>query len=405
MPFVFNPVTGKLDFVNPPTTDASLLTSGTLADARLSSNVSLNNINNNFSAAQSITAAANTSALTASYSVTGANTTPLLNLTGTWNTTGIANGIRLNITDTASAATSLLADLQVGGVSRFNIDKAGHAYFGVSASASDPIIRAAATPNASSSGICYINTGWLFNAGGAICGNISSGGMQAGQFGLAASIGGSSDVILTRDAANTLALRNGTNAQAFRLYNTFTDASNFERAFMRWNSNTLQIGTEAGGTGAARDISIINSSSGPIRLFTSTTTQCASFQYGDSFIAGPFSIRNNSFESATLTTESANVLSLRSGTAAQTFNIFGTRTSASVFERLRIAATSTRNQIISESTGGTVRPLEMSFFSSASDPATTDITSGAFGVWKNTGSGVVKLWVNDGGTMKSVSLS
>jgi hypothetical protein len=41
-------------------------------------------------------------------------------------------------------------------------------------------------------------------------------------------------------------------AQAFRIYNIFTDASNYERGFMRWSSNVLQIGTEKLGTGAAR---------------------------------------------------------------------------------------------------------------------------------------------------------
>jgi hypothetical protein len=42
------------------TTDASLLTSGTLADARLSANVSLDDINNNFSASQTFAGSANT---------------------------------------------------------------------------------------------------------------------------------------------------------------------------------------------------------------------------------------------------------------------------------------------------------------------------------------------------------
>lgn len=40
---------------------------------------------------------------------------------------------------------------------------------------------------------------------------------------------GSPDLFVQRDAANTLAQRNGTNAQTFRLYSTFTDASNYER--------------------------------------------------------------------------------------------------------------------------------------------------------------------------------
>jgi hypothetical protein len=57
------------------------------------------------------------------------------------------------------------------------------------------------------------------------------------------------DLILARDAANTLALRNGANAQAFRVYNTFTDATTFERANIFWDSNVLKIGTEKGSVG------------------------------------------------------------------------------------------------------------------------------------------------------------
>ena len=221
MPFVFNPVTGKLDFVNPPTTDASLLTSGTLADARLSSNVSLNNINNSFTSGQTITSPENTSALTASYSVTGANTTPLLNLSGTWNTTGVARGILLNITDTASAANSSLIDLRRSGSSVFTVSKFG-------------------------SLSCFQLT---TNLSSISCGSINMAAVNT--------INWSFDTYIQRDgAANTLALRNGTAAQTFRLYTTFTDASNYERGFMRWNSNVLEIGTEAGGTGAARSIRI-----------------------------------------------------------------------------------------------------------------------------------------------------
>jgi hypothetical protein len=62
------------------------------------------------------------------------------------------------------------------------------------------------------------------------------------------------DLTLARDAADTLAQRRGTNAQTFRLYNTFTDASNYERGVMRWSGNLLQIGTEKLGTGTARQL-------------------------------------------------------------------------------------------------------------------------------------------------------
>jgi len=76
-----------------------------------------------------------------------------------------------------------------------------------------------------------------------------------------ATIGGvfsfSSDVNLNRDAADILAQRRGTTAQAFRVYNTFTDASNFERGAFQWSSNSLQIGTERGGTGTSRNIQFV----------------------------------------------------------------------------------------------------------------------------------------------------
>lgn len=66
---------------------------------------------------------------------------------------------------------------------------------------------------------------------------------------------GTVDTILVRDgAANTLALRNGTNVQTFLIYNTFTDASNYERGFFKFASNQLQIGTQSAGTGVARDM-------------------------------------------------------------------------------------------------------------------------------------------------------
>lgn len=43
--------------------------------------------------------------------------------------------------------------------------------------------------------------------------------------------------------------------------------------------------------------------------------------------------------------------------------------------------------------------------SGLADPTTTDIKAGEATVWKNTNSGTIKLWVNDGGVMKSVALT
>ena len=56
---------------------------------------------------------------------------------------------------------------------------------------------------------------------------------------------------------NVLAQRVTTNPQVFRIYNTYTDASNHERGFMRWSSNVLQIGTEKGSVGgSARNLEL-----------------------------------------------------------------------------------------------------------------------------------------------------
>lgn len=55
----------------------------------------------------------------------------IYNLTDTWNDAGVTwNGIKLNVTNTASAAGSKLIDLQIGGITLFNILKSGNVGIG-----------------------------------------------------------------------------------------------------------------------------------------------------------------------------------------------------------------------------------------------------------------------------------
>ena len=96
---------------------------------------------------------------------------------------------------------------------------------------------------------------------------------------------------LVVEDANTIAQRNGTTAQASYLYNTRTDASNYERGFMRWASNVLEIGTEKAGTGTARGISIgagLAALNKNIRFFSGGRGQLdivsGSFDGGDPYI-------------------------------------------------------------------------------------------------------------------------
>lgn len=63
------------------------------------------------------------------YSLTGSASASFVDLAGTWNTSGTPTLIKANVTDTASNANSLLMDLQVGGSSRFQVNKSGFAVF------------------------------------------------------------------------------------------------------------------------------------------------------------------------------------------------------------------------------------------------------------------------------------
>jgi hypothetical protein len=75
------------------------------------------------------------------------------------------------------------------------------------------------------------------------------------------------DLILRRRAAGVLAQYNGANAQISEVYNTFTSATNFERATIGWATNILSIGTEKGsGGGTARALQIITDGTSRINV-------------------------------------------------------------------------------------------------------------------------------------------
>ncbi len=148
----------------------------------------------------------------------------------TWNTTGTPTALKLDVTDSASNAASLLMDLWVGGASRFSVRKDG---------------RAEVTAINFLGGTFGGNGNWWS------VNNLNLSATTALSF-------GASDLILRRDAANTLALRNSTNAQTFNLYNTYTDASNYERGRFSFVSNELRIGTENAGTGTARNTRMVS---------------------------------------------------------------------------------------------------------------------------------------------------
>ena len=95
---------------------------GTLTALTVTNTVAANNVNTtNYANAKHVNAI-NGSLTTASI--------PAFNGTQTWNNSAVTfTGILENITDTASAANSLLIDLQVASASKFAVNKGGNVYF------------------------------------------------------------------------------------------------------------------------------------------------------------------------------------------------------------------------------------------------------------------------------------
>jgi hypothetical protein len=167
----------------------------------------------------------------------------------TWNASAVAfTALKVNAVSTASASGSLLLDLQVGGVSKAYINKAGQ------------LILPAGTSSAPSfclqtgaNGFYKLNNGFGYATdtdNPVLTANYNSAlGMLSGMF-----LGWSTnvftqpdwDVRLYKDGAGQLALRNGAAAQTFNIYGTYSSGSVYERMFVRYDGTALafQVGTQ-----------------------------------------------------------------------------------------------------------------------------------------------------------------
>jgi hypothetical protein len=95
--------------------------------------------------------------------------------------------------------------------------------------------------------------------GAGIGGAVDANGFVAVNYSFTNNIGSSVDLILARDAANTLALRNGANAQLFRVYSTFNGTNDAYGAIgaavnldgTAGDANTLYIGSQKKGSPTA----------------------------------------------------------------------------------------------------------------------------------------------------------
>ena len=190
-----------------------------------------------------ITEAVGSSGLT----ITGATQTssfPALSITQTWNAAGTTfTGIKANITSTASAAASLLMDLQVGGVSKFSVSKA-------SVITASQLTFSLSTDTLPTNISRYSDGTVAFFSGGALYARVVYGGFMVEDQLFFGRNAGAQTTILQGDAADVIAQRRTTNAQTFRVYGTYTDASNYERASLSHTTGTgVRLAAETAGTG------------------------------------------------------------------------------------------------------------------------------------------------------------
>jgi len=434
MPYVFNPFTGNFDVVDTNTaagsdTEVQFNDNGSLnGDTGLTFNKTTNaltvgastvdggsakiygdiDLDDGGSFSTTVQAVTPTANRTISFPdatgtvalVNGANGTIQYNDAGTlkgnsdftvdpdWNDAStVFTGLKLNVTDTASAAGSNLLDLQSGGTSQAVITGAGNLILGNNGVGKSIVASRISYP---------LGAIDLIHAGGVDEVRIQV--ATAGKDPALAFYGSSSTqrVFITSPAANELEIRRGTNAQTFRLYNTYTDASNFERTSITRDSSGLVIDAQKGGTGAdptnLLDVKLDGASKatvssggvitgselryGGVRFYSSGQNYiqvensvvirlgASDIQYAVPIgFTGTIGTANDVF----ILRDTANTLAQRNGTASQTFRLYNTYTDASNYERLSFNWDTNVFKIKSEAGGtGTVRGIQLG--SAATEP-------------------------------------
>jgi len=203
--------------------------------------------------------------------ITGATVTtskPIFDLSQTWNGSGVTmTGWKINITDTASAAGSLLFDGRVGGNSRVRFSKAGEMSVSTTNQSSD-YAKVVAGSGAGYFQVKLSNGNisrayadadgqWLFDNGSNLGGLhiFNTTGTRVNSTAYigwtdGAAYNGTADVRMFRDAAAVLNLRNSTTAQTLRVSGTYTDINNRVNAALSATSTTVTLAAETAGTGA-----------------------------------------------------------------------------------------------------------------------------------------------------------
>lgn len=227
----------------------------------------------------------------------------IYDLVDTWNDAGVTfTAMKMNVTDTASAAASLLMDLQVGGVSKFAVRKDGtlpqgilfsgdnlydigntasgrprSGYFGTSLTV--PTINGSATGT----------TGLTLNGDGTngqvILNSVVGAQLKWASRNITLDGNGIHFTGSINEVSNVLEMRNGVNGQSFRTYASYTDVNNWSRVNLNYDAGgTFNLLTEALGTGTI--LPLLIGSLGNAKLsFVTQGTQRFSVNGGDGHFA------------------------------------------------------------------------------------------------------------------------
>jgi hypothetical protein len=189
---------------------------------------------------------------------------PVLNLSQTWDNAAVTfTGLKLNVTNTASASDSNLLNLQVGGVSRLRFYPTNN-----NLSFSDTLASRITFRSFNLVAGLYNRVVLSCDENGKLTWPQGSGDLVSAVLSSARAVSYTfnritfasalnADVALTAVSSGVLQLDNRSGGPGgFHLVNTYTDASNYERGFLRWSSNVFEIGSEGAGTGSERPVRI-----------------------------------------------------------------------------------------------------------------------------------------------------
>jgi hypothetical protein len=184
-----------------------------------------------------------------------------------WSTSGTGLGV-----NAASGFAGNLLDLQVNGTSVGSVTSTA-ARFGIT----NHNVRLGSFNSVSTVNWYYQDT-----IRGQIIGGVGTGHEMVVTAGTPGGTTGA--LVLT---ASVVEQRRGTSAQTTRIYNTFTSATNFERAKLQWDTNVLKVGTEKGADGGtARDMELQTDDTTRITLKANGAILFAGLPTSDPAVAG-----------------------------------------------------------------------------------------------------------------------